>query len=55
LGTLSVTSTGHVDKMVFRIAPTHGRVAKVMWPANHTLARLSPCFVPHHFLMSYCL
>jgi hypothetical protein len=25
------------------------------WPAGHTLARLSLCFVPHHFLMSYCL
>jgi hypothetical protein len=32
------------------------------WPASqgdmaagHTLARLSPCFVPHHFLVSYFL
>jgi hypothetical protein len=25
------------------------------WAVGHTLARLSPCFVPHHFLMSYCL
>jgi hypothetical protein len=29
--------------------------AKVMWLAGHTLARLSPCFVPHHFLVSYFL
>jgi hypothetical protein len=25
------------------------------WPAGHTLALLSPCFVPCHFLMSYFL
>jgi hypothetical protein len=49
LDTLSTASDGHVDKMVFGNAPTHGR------PAGHTLAQLSPCFVPHHFLVSYCL
>jgi hypothetical protein len=27
----------------------------VMWPAGHTLARLSPCFVQCPFLVSYCL
>jgi hypothetical protein len=32
-----------------------GLPAKVMWLANHTLVRLSLCFVPHHFLVSYCL
>jgi hypothetical protein len=52
LDTLSTTSAGHVDKMIFGIAPTHGWPAKVMWLASHTLARLSPCFVPRHFLMS---
>jgi hypothetical protein len=55
LDTLSTTSTRHIDKMVFGNAPTHGRPAKVMWPAGHTLAWLSPCFVPCHSLMSYCL
>jgi hypothetical protein len=55
LDTLSTASDGHIDKTVFWNAPTHGRPAKVMWPPSHTLARLSPCFVPHHFLMSYCL
>jgi hypothetical protein len=53
--TLSTASNGHVDKMVSGNAPTHGRLAKVMWPAGHTLARLSPCFLPCHFLVSYCL
>jgi hypothetical protein len=24
-----------------------------MWPADHTLARLSLCFVPRHFLVSF--
>jgi hypothetical protein len=55
LDTLSTTSAGHVDKTVFGNAPTYGRPAKVMWPVGHTLAQLSPCLVPHHFLMSYCL
>jgi hypothetical protein len=55
LDTLSTASARHVDKTVFGNAPTHGRPAKVMWPAGHTFARLSPCFVPHHFLMSNCL
>jgi hypothetical protein len=55
LDTLSTASAGHVDKMVFRNARTHGRPAKVMWPTGHTLARLSPCFVPRHFLMLYFL
>ncbi len=32
-----------------------GWPAKVMWLAGHTLAQLSPCFVPHHSLMSNCL
>jgi hypothetical protein len=36
LDTLSTTSAGHVDKTVFRNAPTHGRLAKVMWPVGHT-------------------
>jgi hypothetical protein len=55
LDTLSTTSDGHVDKTVFGNMPTHGQLPKVMWPSGHTLARLSPCFVPHHFPMSYCL
>jgi hypothetical protein len=55
LDTLSATSAGHIDKTVFRNAPTHGRLAKVMWPASHTLARLSLWFVPRHFHMSYFL
>jgi hypothetical protein len=55
LDTLSTASLGHVDKMVFGNTPTHGQPAKVMWPVGHTLARLSPCFVLHHFLISYCL
>jgi hypothetical protein len=55
LDTLSTTSPGHVDKMVFGNAPIHGRPTKVMWLSDHTLAWLSPCFVPHHFLMSHCL
>jgi hypothetical protein len=55
LDTLSTFSYGHVDKTIFGNAPTHGRQAKVMWPADHTLERLSPCFVPGHPLMPYCL
>jgi hypothetical protein len=55
LDTLSTTSTRHVDKTVFGNAPTHGRPPKVMWPFGHTLTWLSPCFVPHHSLMSNCL
>jgi hypothetical protein len=50
LDTLSIASAGHVDKTVFGNTPTHGRPAKVMWPVSHTLARLIPCFVPHHLL-----
>jgi hypothetical protein len=46
------TSSGHVDKMFFGNAPTRDHPAKVMWPVGHTLAQLSPCFVPRHFLMS---
>jgi hypothetical protein len=52
---LSTTSDGHVDNTVFGNAPTHGRLAKVMWPVGHTLARLSLCFMPCHYLVSYCL
>jgi hypothetical protein len=52
LDTMSTASARHVDKMDFGNVPTHGRLAKVMWPTSHTLARLSPCFVPHHFLVS---
>jgi hypothetical protein len=52
---LSTASARHVDKTVFGNVPTHGRPAKVMWLVGHTLARLSPCFVPHHFCMSYFL
>jgi hypothetical protein len=55
LDTLSNFSAGHLDKMVFGNAPTHGQLAKVMWPADCTLARFSPCFVPCHFLISYFL
>jgi hypothetical protein len=55
LDTLSTASDGHVDKMIFENGPTHGWLAKVMWQTGNTFARLSPCFVPHHFLMSYCL
>jgi hypothetical protein len=55
LDTLNTASDGDVDKMVFENASTHGRLAKVMWSASHTLARLSPFYVPCHFLMSYCL
>jgi hypothetical protein len=35
--------------------PTHGLPTKVMWLASHTLTRLSPCFMPCYFLMSYYL
>jgi hypothetical protein len=45
----------HVVKMVFGNVPTHGWLAKVMWPASHTMAWLSLCFMPRHFLVSYCL
>jgi hypothetical protein len=38
-----------------RNALTFAWPAKVMWVAGHTLAQLSPCIVPHHFLLSYCL
>jgi hypothetical protein len=55
LDNLTTASAGHVDKTVFGNAPTHGRLTKVMWPAGQTLARFSLCFVPHHFLVSYCL
>jgi hypothetical protein len=55
LDTLSIASARHVDKMAFGNAPTHGRRTKVMWPVGHSLARLSPCFVSHHFLVSYFL
>jgi hypothetical protein len=55
LDTLSIASIGHIDKMVFWNAPTHGQPAKVMWPTGHTLFRLSPCFMPCHFLVSYFL
>jgi hypothetical protein len=44
-----------VVKILFENVPTHGRPAKVMWPTGHTLARLSLCFMSHHFLMSYYL
>jgi hypothetical protein len=44
-----------IEKIVFGNAPTHGRPTMVMRPAGHTMAPLSPCFVPHHFLVSYCL
>jgi hypothetical protein len=53
--TLSTTSAGHIDKMVFGNVPTHGQPAKVMWPVGHTLPRLNPCFVPRHFLVLYFL
>jgi hypothetical protein len=55
LNSFSTASPGHVDKTVSGKVPTHGRPTKVMWPTGHTLARLSLCFVPHHFLISYCL
>jgi hypothetical protein len=55
LDTLTTASVGHINKMVFRIAPTHDQPAKVMLLTGHTLARFSPCFVPHHFLVSYFL
>jgi hypothetical protein len=55
LDTLSTASTGHVDKAIFGNAPTHCWLVKVMWPTSHTLARLSPCFVPRHFPVSYFL
>jgi hypothetical protein len=38
LDTLSTTSAGHVEKMVFGNEPTHGAPAKVLWPGGHTLA-----------------
>jgi hypothetical protein len=53
--TLRTAFAGYVDKIVFRNAPTHGRLTKVMWLTGHTLARLSRCFVPRHSLVSYCL
>jgi hypothetical protein len=34
----STASAGHVDKTIFVNGPTHGRLAKVMWPAGHTMA-----------------
>jgi hypothetical protein len=40
---------------IFSKCATHGRPTKVIWLVGNTLARLSPCFVPHHFLVSYCL
>jgi hypothetical protein len=52
LDTLSTASSGHVNKTFFVNAKTHGQPAKVVWPVDHTLAWLSPCFVPCHFLMS---
>jgi hypothetical protein len=55
LNTLSTASLGHIDKTVFKNAPTDSQSPKVMWPAGHTMARLSPCFVPRQFLVSYCL
>jgi hypothetical protein len=55
LDTLSTTSAGHIDKTVFGNTPTHGWLAKVVWPVGHSLARLSLCFVPHRPSMSYCL
>jgi hypothetical protein len=55
LDTLSTASAGHIDKIVFGNVPTHGWQGKVMWPAGHTFAQLSPCFVPCHFLVSYFL
>jgi hypothetical protein len=51
IGYLDTAFDGHVDKMVFG---AHGRPGKVMWPTSHSLAQLSPCFVPRHFLVSYC-
>jgi hypothetical protein len=41
--------------MVVGNVPPHGCPTEVVWPAGHTLARLSPCFVPRYFLMSYFL
>jgi hypothetical protein len=41
--------------MGFGNVPTHGWPVKVMWPVDHTLAQLSLYFLPHHFLVSYCL
>jgi hypothetical protein len=55
LDTFSTASDGHIDKTVFGNAPTHARPTKVMRLAGHTLAQLSPCFVPHHSRMPYCL
>jgi hypothetical protein len=49
LDTLWTATAGHIDKIVFWNAPTHGR------PVGHTLAWLSPCFVSWHSIMSYCL
>jgi hypothetical protein len=42
-------------KTSFGNVPTHGWLAKVLWLGGYTLAQLSLCFVPHHFLVSYCL
>jgi hypothetical protein len=56
LDTLSTASPGHVDKTFLEMSQhMAGRPARVMGPAGHTLVLLSPCFVPCHFLMSYCL
>jgi hypothetical protein len=57
LDTLSTTSSRHVDKMDFGNAPTHGRPAKVIWPAGHTLAQLRPCHIISlcHIFCDYAL
>jgi hypothetical protein len=48
-------SLWHMVKTSFGNVPTHGWLAKVLWLGGYTLAQLSLCFVPHHFLVSYCL
>jgi hypothetical protein len=42
-------------KTDFEKTPNLGRQAKEVWPADHTMARLGPSFVPRRLLVSYCL
>jgi hypothetical protein len=55
LDTPLTDSIWHMVEMGFGNVLTHDRLTKVMWPVGHTLAWWSLCFMPHHFLMSYCL
>jgi hypothetical protein len=49
----------HIGYSSYRLTLTHGESGfwkcANTWLAGHTLARLSLCFMPRHFLVSYCL